>query len=66
MSRVDLHLKNVYMLNFGSSFMVSDPTRLPTHKDLEKARLLTYGSKSKMWPHDSKRSHGATSKKVTY
>lgn len=44
--------------------VVADSTRLPTHKEQEKARLLTYGGKTKLWPHDSKRNHGATSKKV--
>ncbi|KAI1798134.1 hypothetical protein LXA43DRAFT_10498 [Ganoderma leucocontextum] len=42
------------------SFDFSDPTRHPTSKAMEKARLETF-SKAR-WPHDAVKGHGANSK----
>ncbi|OCB91761.1 hypothetical protein A7U60_g961 [Sanghuangporus baumii] len=44
-------------------FSITDSSRLPTNKVLEKARADTFGGK-KWWPHDGVKNHGATSKKM--
>lgn len=45
------------------SFDFSDPTRHPTSKAMEKARLETF-TKAR-WPHDAVKGHGANSKAVS-
>ncbi|KAI0711191.1 hypothetical protein C8T65DRAFT_186079 [Cerioporus squamosus] len=44
----------------GESYDLSDPTRHPTSKAVEKARLETFSKVS--WPHDAVKNHGANSK----
>ncbi|KAL5514491.1 hypothetical protein ACEPAG_2580 [Sanghuangporus baumii] len=44
-------------------FSITDSSRLPTNKVLEKARADTFGGK-KWWPHEGVKNHGATSKKM--
>ncbi|TFK90325.1 hypothetical protein K466DRAFT_517314 [Polyporus arcularius HHB13444] len=44
----------------GESHDSSDPTRHPTSKAVEKARLETFSKVS--WPHDAVKGHGANSK----
>ncbi|KAL5477005.1 hypothetical protein ACEPAI_3192 [Sanghuangporus weigelae] len=45
------------------NFSITDSSRLPTNKVLEKARADTFGRK-KWWPHDGVKNHSATSKKM--
>ena len=45
------------------SYDLSDPTRHPTSKAMEKARLETFSKVS--WPHDTVKGHGANSKAVS-
>ena len=44
--------------------MFPDKTRLPNHKNMEKARLETF-TLGKGWAHDKTKNHGANSKSVT-
>ncbi|TDL24666.1 BIR-domain-containing protein [Rickenella mellea] len=46
------------------NYSTTDAKRLPTSKIMEKARLDTFRVNEKLWPHDSTKSHGATSKKM--
>ncbi|EJD05359.1 uncharacterized protein FOMMEDRAFT_165810 [Fomitiporia mediterranea MF3/22] len=45
-------------------FLITDSSRLPTNKVLEKARADTFKGGKKWWPHDSVKNHGAASKKM--
>ncbi|OSX63298.1 hypothetical protein POSPLADRAFT_1045669 [Postia placenta MAD-698-R-SB12] len=45
------------------NFHFTDPTRFPTSKTMEKARLETFTAQQ-IWPHDSVKGHGASSKKM--
>ncbi|CAL1709184.1 unnamed protein product [Somion occarium] len=44
-------------------YIFPNPTRLPSSKTMEKARLETFTA-NRWWPHDSIRGHGANSKKM--
>ncbi|KAL4253018.1 hypothetical protein ABKN59_002195 [Abortiporus biennis] len=47
----------------GVTIRIIDPTRQPNSKTMERARLDTF-TMHKLWPHDSVKSHGASSKKM--
>lgn len=48
----------------GYSFIFDNKMRLPSSKEMEKARLETFGED--WWPHDEESGHGGTSVKVDH
>ncbi|OBZ78090.1 Protein bir1 [Grifola frondosa] len=53
----------VFDLDERGIYRSTDPTRYPTCKTMEKARLETFTAQ-KLWPYDSMKGHGANSKKM--